>query len=364
MNFSLGIIGAGSIGTVHATTAQRLGLSVPLVWDIDPTRSAALAKKVPQLRAVPSLDALLADPHVNAVVVATPNDLHAEIACRALDAGKHVLLEKPMALNGPECDRIIEALGRTDRRLQMGFVYRHAPAPQALHAEISRGGLGRIYHAKCSMYRHRGIPGLGGWFTTKARSGGGPLIDLGVHVIDQVLWLCDFPRAASASGACYATFGPRMKDYVFEEMWAGPPRLDGVFDVEDHATALVRFEGGLTMEVNVTWAGNVPDKSLPDGIALFGEQGGCRFTLLGDEVTIAGEQGRTLAARRLAFDSDRALDRAFEAQLRSFQSVVEEHRQPMATARHGRQVQSIIDAIYRSSDEGREVAVDQRDALR
>lgn len=357
MHFSLGIIGAGSIGTVHATTAARLGLAVPLVWDIDPARSERLAAKVPGLEAVPSLEAILADSRINAVVIATPNDLHAEMACAALDAGKHVLLEKPMALDAGQCDRILEASVRSDRRLQMGFVYRHAPAPQAVRAEVAAGRLGRIYHAKCSMYRRRGIPGLGGWFTTKARAGGGPLIDLGVHVIDQALWLCGFPRATSVSGACYATFGPRMADYVYEEMWAGPPRLDGVFDVEDHATALVRFEGGLTLEVNVTWAGNMPEQALPDGIALFGDKAGCRFTLLGDEVIIAGERGRALVDMPLRFDAQRALERAFESQMRSFQAVVEHRHEPCATAAQGRQVQAIIDAIYRSSADGREAPV-------
>ncbi len=361
MALSLGIIGAGSIGTVHATTARRLGIPVRLVWDVEPSKGRALAAAIPGLRAVPGLDALLADPSVDAVVVATPNDCHAEIAIRALRAGKHVLLEKPMATSVAECDRIIECLGPGSPRLQMGFVYRHAPAPQAVKAAVEAGRLGRIYHAKCSMYRRRGIPGLGGWFTTRARSGGGPLIDLGVHAIDQALWLCGDPVATRASGACYATFGPRMGDYIFEEMWAGPPRLDGVFDVEDHATALVRFEGGLTLEVNVTWAANIPDRALPDGVALFGETGGCRFTLLGDSVTIATERHGHLADEALHFDPSNALERAFESQLRAFQRVVEEGAPPPATAEHGRAVQRIIEAIDRSSAAGREVSVAQRE---
>jgi len=360
MDLTLGIIGAGSIGTVHAQTAVRLGVPVARIWDIATTKAASLARATADARAAASLDELLADPRVTAVIVATPNDSHAEIACRALDAGKHVLLEKPMALSVAECDRILAAMARTRGRLQMGFVYRHAPAPTAVKAEIDAGRFGRIYHAKCSMYRRRGIPGLGGWFTTRAKSGGGPLIDLGVHVIDQALWLCGFPQAQRASGAAYATFGPRMRDYVYEEMWAGPPRYDGVFDVEDHATALVRCEGGLTIEVNVTWAGNIPDRQLPDGVALFGEKAGCRFTLLGDEVILAEESSGAIVDRPLAFDSKRALERAFEAQLQSFQNVVEQGHSPQASAEQGRDVQAIIESIDRSSAEGREVEVAQR----
>ncbi|MBM4112229.1 MAG: Gfo/Idh/MocA family oxidoreductase [Phycisphaerae bacterium] len=362
MSLSLGIIGAGSIGTVHAATAARLGVAAPLVWDVDESKGRALAATVKGLRTAPSLDALLAERSVNAVVVATPNDCHAEIAVRALEAGKHVLLEKPMATTVEECDRILNAMRPDGPRLQMGFVYRHAPAPLAVKGEIDAGRIGRIYHAKCSMYRRRGIPGLGGWFTTRARSGGGPLIDLGVHAIDQALWLCGFPKALRASGACYATFGPRMGGYVFEEMWAGPPKLDGRFDVEDHATALVRFDGGLTIELNVTWAANIPDRSLPDGIALFGEKGGCRFTLLGDEVRVATEANGTLADLQVPFDSSRALERAFEAQLRAFRKVVEEGAEPAATAEQGRAVQEILAAIDRSSARAREVPIDARSA--
>jgi len=360
MALSLGIIGAGSIGTVHALAAVRNAMRVAAVWDIDCPKAATLAAKAPGARAACDLDDLLADPRVNAVIVATPNDTHAEIACRAIAAGKHVLLEKPMATSLAECDAIMAALARAKVRLQMGFVYRNAPAPRAVKAEIEAGRFGRIYHAKCSMYRRRGIPGLGGWFTTRARSGGGPLIDLGVHVIDQVLWLCGHPRAMRASGATYATFGPRMRDYVFEEMWAGPPRFDGVFDVEDHASALVRFEGGMTVELNVTWAGNIPDRQLPDGVTLFGERAGCRFTLLGDEVVIATEAGDTLVDRRLEFDATRALDRAFEDQLRSLERSVDGRSAPAASAADGRAVQAIIDAIDRSSRAQCEVEVDSR----
>lgn len=357
MALALGIIGAGSIGSVHAQTAARLGIPVRAIWDVVPARAQALAESTGAFRAAADLEDLLRDPIVSAVVIATPNDTHADIACRALAAGKPVLLEKPMATSVAECDRIMTALEQTGLALQMGFVYRHAPAVRAIRALVDAGRFGRIYHAKCSMYRRRGIPGLGGWFTSRKCSGGGPLIDLGVHVIDAAQSLAGFPRAMRASGVTYANFGPRGRDYVYEEMWAGPPRYDGTVDVEDHATALVRFEGGLSLEVNVTWAANMPDRELPDGIALFGEHAGCRFTLLGTEVTIAGERGRELVNERIEFDSERALERAFEAQLRSFADVVERGGEPIATARHGRAVQAIIESIYRSSAEAREVEV-------
>ena len=217
MAISLGIVGAGSIGTVHALAAKRAGVSVGGVWDLQLDRAKRLAGQVPGARATKGLDDLLQDDRIHGVVIATPNDSHCEIAIRAIEAGRHVLLEKPMATTLSECDHIVAALEKSKVKLQMGFVYRFAPAPRAVRETIDSGELGRIYHAKVSMYRRRGIPGLGGWFTTRARSGGGPLIDLGVHVIDQALWLCGFPVAERASGVLYANFGPRMRDYVYEE---------------------------------------------------------------------------------------------------------------------------------------------------
>ena len=139
------------------------------------------------------------------------------------------------------------------------------------------------------MYRRRGVPGLGGWFTTKARSGGGPLIDLGVHLLDATLHLMGHPRVIRVSGATYSTFGRRLKAYAHTSMWAGPPDFAGTCDVEDHVTALLRCEGGATIELNATWAMNIPDNALPDGIALFGEQGGCRFGLQDRALTVATE---------------------------------------------------------------------------
>src|SRR5690606_17392739 len=155
------------------------------------------------------------------------------LSVAALKAGKDVLVEKPMGLNANECREMNAAAKAKDRILQVGFVQRYSSVATTVKKFVDAGRLGNIYHAKANYYRRRGIPGLGGWFTTKALSGGGPLIDLGVHVIDLITYLMGSVRPVRVSGKVYANFGKRMKDYVFESMWAGPPRLDGVCDVED-----------------------------------------------------------------------------------------------------------------------------------
>ncbi|MFO0783324.1 MAG: Gfo/Idh/MocA family oxidoreductase [Phycisphaerales bacterium] len=357
MAFNLGIIGAGAIGNVHADTAVRAGINVAGVWDVQPTKGAAFGSKHKGAKVCGSITELLAIKEIPAVVVAVPNNLHAEVAIQALEAGKIVFLEKPMALNAAECDRILQALDTTKGRLQMGFVCRGTPASSTVKHFIQAGRFGRIYHLKASLYRRRGVPGLGGWFTTKSQSGGGPLIDLGVHVLDLALYLAGNATPQRVSGATYANFGVRMKDYVYTDMWAGPPKLGGVFDVEDHATALIRCAGGLTIELNVTWAMNVPESKVMNGMTVFGDQGGCFFPIFGREVTIATEAERRVVDLTPEISAGNTEHAAWDAQYRMFSKLVLEGTPPHADARAGRMVQAVLDAVYESSAAGREVDV-------
>ena len=353
----IGIVGTGSIGRVHARHAARVGLPVVAAWDPKSTAVEAFRTEQPKVELEPSLEKLLARTDHDGVVIAVPNDLHEPLAVQALKAGKHVLLEKPMATSVAACDRIEQAARASGRALQMGFVCRRMPAVEMAKRCALDGRLGTIYHAKASMYRRRGVPGLGGWFTTKARSGGGPLIDLGVHLLDATLHLMGHPRVLRVSGATYATFGSRMKGYAYTNMWAGPPDFGGTCDVEDHVTALLRCEGGATIELNSTWAMNIPDNALPDGIALFGDAGGCRFGLQDRSLTLATEALGMPADLSPHFAADDPGQQAWDAQARAFQSLLERGGEPIATAAQGRAVQAVIDAIYRSAAEGREVEV-------
>ncbi len=357
MSFNLGIIGAGAIGNVHADTAKRAGIPVAGVWDIDPAKGSALGAKHSTARVCKSIAELLAMKDVPAVVVAVPNHDHAQVAIQALQAGKRVFLEKPMAMNTAECDQILAAVDSTKGYLQMGFVCRGTPTSRAVKQFISSGRFGNVYHIKCSLYRRRGVPGLGGWFTTKHRSGGGPLIDLGVHVLDLALYLAGAARPERVSGATYSNFGKRMEDYVYTDMWAGPPKLDGTFDVEDHATALIRCSGGLTIELNVTWAMNVPESKVTNGMTVFGDQAGCFFPIFGKELTIATEAERRVADLVPEFAAGNAEHMAWDEQYRLFRDMVLHGKTPHADAHAGRAVQSVIDALYESSAKHQEVIV-------
>jgi len=356
MPFKLGIIGCGSIGNVHARNAAKAGIEIAGTWDVKVDRGKTLSDLHEGCVTHPSIDALLAS-DVDAVAVAVPNNVHKECAIAAFDAGKHVLLEKPMALSVAECDEIIEARDRSGKVLQLGFVCRGLPTAHAAKTFIDAGRFGEIYHVKCSLYRRRGIPGLGGWFTTKSLSGGGPLIDIGVHVLDLAMHLTGSRDPERASGQVVSKFGTPIADYRYTNMWSGPPKLEGVFDVEDGAVALVRFGGGMTLELNVTWAANVPEGILPNGMTVMGSKAGCYFELFGDSVKIATEEEGQIVDVSPHFVTTEAHDDAWARQYAQFIGAVRDGVAPHATGEDGRCVQALIEAIYASSDAGREVDV-------
>ncbi len=357
MTIGLGIIGAGGVAALHAQAAVSAGLRLAGICDVDLDRARALAAKHPSARATGSVQDLLADPGIAAVVVATPNVLHKDLAVAAMQAGKDVLLEKPMAMTVGECDEIIAARQRTQRLIQIGFVCRGAPSALAAGGLLEAGRLGRIYHAKASIYRRRGIPGLGRWFTTKEKSGGGALMDLGVHLIDLVLHLTGYPGPARASAVCTSTFGSPIDQYVYEEMWGGPPNPQGIFDVEDAATALVRFDDGMSMELNATWAADLSEDRMRSQIVLLGDKGGCCIDLWKNELILSTEQDGRVTDVPEPLPAGDAWTAAWTRQAETFASNVERRTPPEASAENGRAVQSLVEALYRSAAEGREVDV-------
>ena len=229
-----------------------------------------------------------------------------------------------------------------------------------MKARVDSGELGDIYHIQVRSFRQRGIPGLGGWFTTKAHSGGGPLIDLGVHVLDVALHLVQYPPVERASGATWAKFGPPIKEYKFASMWAGPPKLDGTCDVEDGMTALLRCAGGVTIELTVTWAVNAPSAALQDGITLWGTKGGAHFEVLGNSITLAHEVQGEIIDTTVDCATKSPLDDAWDQEYRNFIRLVTHGGKACAPPEEARALQATIDAIYESSRLAREVEVAAR----
>ncbi|HUS47231.1 MAG TPA: Gfo/Idh/MocA family oxidoreductase [Phycisphaerae bacterium] len=346
----VGIIGVGAVGTIHANALTAVGQAeLAAFCDINAERLKEKADKFGVAKRFEDYRKLLAC-DLDAVYVCVWNSKHRDIAVAALKAGKHVFVEKPMAMNARQASQIVAAARASKRVLQVGMVWRQDPASLVVRDMVAKGQLGSIYHVRAVLIRRRGIPGLGGWFTTKGRSGGGPLIDCGVHWLDIAMHLSGLWKPTSVSARTYAKFGPRMRDYRYVGMWAGPPKYDGVFDVEDYSTGLVRFADKATMSFEVAWAANARDETFVD---LLGDKGGVRV-LDGKALTLFTEHGGRVADIAPQFDAGANF---FDTQARKFLAACRGECPPAATGDEGVTVMKLIDAIYASSKKGREVPI-------
>ena len=245
------VVGLG-MGRHHVKEFQKhAGCEVVAVMDVDAARLDSRADELGVKGRYTDMDAMLKKEQLDIVCIATPNVFHKPLTIKALEAGCHVLCEKPMAMNAAEAREMLAAAERSGRRLMINFSFRFSAAAWPLKQEVESGLLGDIYFARTQWLRRRGLPGFGGWFGQKALAGGGPLIDLGVHRLDLALWLMGYPQPVWVMGATYNHIGKRLAD---EQQKA--------FDVEDLAAAFVRFDNGATLELTASWASNINEREL------------------------------------------------------------------------------------------------------
>ena len=346
--FKLGLIGAG-IGSAHATGASKVpGIEVAAVADLNPARAKRLVDEFGVKRAYTDYKEMLKTERLDGVAVGVPNYLHKKVVIDVLNAGVNVLCEKPMAMNARECEEMIAVAKKNRKHLIIGFMHRHRDDSKALKQIITNGGLGEIYHADAYALRRRGIPGLGGWFTTKNMSGGGGLIDLGVHILDLTLYQMGFPEPDSVSGATYMKFGHK-KDYNFVSMWGGLVKR-GQFDVDDFVTAMVRFKNGATLNLEVCWAANIEKEGMYS--VFMGDKGGATLEN-GVPLKITTEHFGKIVDIIPQF----AKEDTWANQEKNFMEVCTGNAKPIAPAHQGLVVQKIIDAIYLSSQKRKEVKI-------
>jgi len=348
-SIKVGIIGAGQISDNHIEGYRKAGAEVVALCDPAPQTLAMRAAKFNIAHTYASAEAMLqAHPELTAVSVCSPNSFHQEHTILALEAGKHVLCEKPMALTVAQAEAMVAAARRANKILMCGHNQRFTPAVQKINALREEGTFGKIYHAKCTWIRRRGIPGLGRWFTTKKLSGGGPLIDIGIHVIDRTWYMMGKPRPVAVSGATYSVFGKDIAKYVCTGMWAGPRDPHGVMDVEDFASAFVRFDNGATMTIEVSWAANRAEEN-PWSL-LMGDKMG---VLLNDNgITLFGERSGAIATETIDFDKSVYRDRHAH-----FVDCIVNGTPCTCPGEDGLAIQKVLNGIYRSSEENAEVKI-------
>ncbi|MDF2721254.1 MAG: oxidoreductase [Paenibacillus sp.] len=351
----IGVIGAGgnSRGHLQALTALD-AYEVSGIADVVLPAAQQRAAEFGLPHAYGHPDEVLNDPNIDAVLISVPNRFHAPLSIRALQEGKHVIVEKPLASDLASARLVAEAQRESGKLLMVAQQRRWEPVHRQVKEQADKGALGRIYYAKAGWMRRKGIPGWGTWFTRKSESGGGALLDIGVHVLDLAMHLLGNPRPVSVYGATYAELGPRGKGTG----GAKQPDPNGYCDVEELAVAMIRFENGSTLSLETSWAAPL-DTDNRLYVQLFGTEGGA---------SIVNGGGKWIVERfDASIEADIAVPRADPNDTprihmyRHFAECVRTGTQPDTNIRTGFTNQLIIDAIYESARTGREVVLQEAD---
>ncbi|MFD0711963.1 Gfo/Idh/MocA family protein [Paenibacillus sp. GCM10027626] len=343
------VIGCGMIAQTQHIQHYHDNDKAEIKYLVDPMlkRAEEMAEKFGVPHAVADYRTVLEDEEVEAVSICTPNDTHAPIAIACLNAGKHVICEKPAALNIEQVREMKAAADRNNRILNIGLVNRYNTAVNHIKRMIADGELGRVYHVYCSFRAHRSIPGLGGPFTTKAKAGGGVLIDWGVHFLDLIFYSLGQTELKTVSGAIHGELAKDMKNYTYVDMWAGPPRYEGTYDVEDFVTGMLRTSGP-TISLNGAWAQNIGEKAM--FIEFLGDKAGIKLEY-GGGFKIYSSKAGSLLETTPSFSSSNMFYDEIDDFLESAASNVKKRvniDDVIITS-------EAIDAIYRSAAEGKEI---------
>ena len=342
-----GVIGLG-MGHHHLRCFKESRAKVLAICDVDESRLARMKQEFGVPFTFTSIDKMLEMKELDLVSVVLPNYLHAPVTIKALNAGKHVMCEKPMAMNARQGRKMARAAKASGKKFMMHFNSRFSPEAQVLKEYAESGILGDVYYARTVWNRRRGVPGLGGWFTTKKLSGGGPLIDLGVHRLDLALWLMGNPAAISVSGFCHNKLALSLSS-----------RLGRTMDVEDFSAGFVRLDNGAVLSLEASWATNT-EKAEDMSTAILGTKGSLFHYNAGDgyrmEAKVVAER---LGNVEVVTPKD-YVPRYASAQ-QHFVDCIIDGKEPLATAEHGVRVMEILDALYESAEKGREVKVHRQE---
>ena len=292
---------------------------------------------------------IINDPDVDIIDVCTPNMSHAELVIAALNAGKHVICEKPLAPTPAEIRKMIAARDASGKTLMTAQHFRFAGMSQAMKKEINDGALGDVYHARSWMLRRGWIPVRPG-FIYKKNSGGGPCIDIGVHILDLTLWFMGNPKPISVSGVAKRALS--LHKGAFSQ-WGGSLIPDDM-DVEDFASAFVRFDNGATLILEVSWLIHHNTTGEDMQMWLYGTEGGSHWPK--GEFLSTNYTTQQFRNTNITLTADKMEAHALECV--EFARAVSEGAPSPVPAEQSLQVMSILDGIYRSQQEGREVSID------
>jgi predicted dehydrogenase len=327
----IGLVGVGAAAQISHIPALKKTEDVELTWlcDRDPEKVERVAQKFSIPNASSRLDDLLADETLDAIDICTPNFLHAPMAVAALDAGKHVICERPLARSSAEAAQMVKAAKKADRTLMCAVQHRFRPDAQLLKKFVDKGDLGEVFLAKAGWLRQRTLWDSEEWRGRMKESGGGVVLDLGFQMLDLALWMLGSPAVTSVTAGLHrATKG----------------------EVEDSATAFLRLDNGATLTLELTW-GLLMEKDFAF-LNLFGSGGAA---LLNPLRLHKGMHGTLVNVTPTTDTSRNAYKQSIEAQITHFLEALRKGQKPMGHAEEILPVMELMDAIYRSAEQGKEV---------
>ncbi len=346
------IIGCGNISGSHIPSYLKLpDVEIKYFCDLIIEKAEKCVEKYGCGTAVVDYHDFLNDPELDAVSVCTHNDFHSIIAIDFLKAGKNVMCEKPAARVLSEALEMQKVAHETGKVLNIGVCNRFNTYVMKIKELIDQGELGNVHHVYASFRAHRSIPGIGGDFTNKAVSGGGALIDWGVHYLDLIMYCCGDPKPLTASGEAFCVLGKNIKDYVYTSMWASETReADGVYDVDDSVTGLVRTTGPV-ITFNGAWAQNIGQSET--FIDFMGDKAGIRLSYCSDFKMWSVKNGMLTETKVAAPETN-----MYENEIADFIRCVKSGDKNQQNIDYAVETSKIMQAIYDSSDAHREVIID------
>jgi predicted dehydrogenase len=353
------VIGAG-IGKYHIEGYQKSGKAdVVAVCDVNEDAAKSVACKFGIPNVFTDHKEMLAS-DVDCVSVCVPNKFHMPLCMDVLNAGKHCLTEKPLARNAAEGQKMVDAAEKNGVKFMIQFNNRYRPEAMLLKKYVEAGDLGDVYFARCGWIRRNGIPGWGNWFTTKEMAGGGPLIDLAVHMLDLTMWLMGNPEPDIVLASTYQKFGPKMEALG---PW-GTPNTKGVYDVEDMAAGMLKFKNGATILLEASWASRCEREWVWS--TLMGDKAGASlervFEVDGiddtsvDTLKVFSQDHGGPVDRKLIVEPDQAMGR--HNSVKHFVDCLTDPGVRMISpATDGQRIMKILDAMYKSAESGKAVNV-------
>ncbi len=339
----VGVIGAGMISAFHLEGYRECSdAEVVAVCDVVADRAKAAAEKYDIPKTFTSAGRMLAMKEIDAVSVCTPNINHMQSTLKALAAGKHVLCEKPIAMNARQAQTMIDATRKAKKKLMIGLNNRFFTGSRFLKKIIEAGKIGKPYYARSLSIRRRGVPGWG-VFGQKKLQGGGPLIDLGVHAIDFMWWIMGRPNPVSAYGITFDHLGSSGQGLGDWGVGYNPTE----FSVEDMVGGIIRFEDGRALGLDISWAAHTGDLYW---MRLFGTKGGVQLM---PEFVIYEMEGKT------KIDSAPQLgqENQYANEIQHFADCIRRGQQPISPGSQAVVVATMLDGLAKAARTGRVVSL-------